>query len=118
MDDTRKGSAHECQCLACQQQPTGTLADRHGAINNLLALLDEKSRRMVAAALAKQHGRGGIVLLALITGLSRTTIRRGLRELTQPDTFSSSRIRRPGGGRKKAEKKMSTAPDDVGGTAA
>lgn len=118
MDNTRKRTAQECQCFDCQEHPSGPLAGRHRAINDLLALLDERSRRMVAAALAKQHGRGGIGVLARITGLSRMTIRRGLPELAPPDTGSSSRIRRPGGGRKKAEKKMPSASDNVGGIAA
>jgi hypothetical protein len=50
--------------------------------------------------------------------MSRMTIRRGLPELAQPNPGSSSRIRRPGGGRKKAEKKMPPAADDVRGLAA
>jgi Transcriptional regulators of sugar metabolism len=106
MNNTRKRIAHECQGFDCQEHPSGPLAGRHRAINSLLTLLDERSRRMVAAALAKQHGRGGIGVLARITGMSRMTIRRGLQELAQPDTRSSARIRRPGGGRKKAEKKI------------
>lgn len=118
MDDTRKRRAHECQCLDCQQHSSGPLACRHRAITNLLALLDERSRRLVAAALARQHGRGGLARLARITGMSRTTLRRGLRELARPTPFSSPRIRRPGGGRKKAGKKMPPAADDLGGVAA
>jgi hypothetical protein len=50
--------------------------------------------------------------------MSRMTIRRGRREFAQPDPDPSHRIRRPGGGRKKAEKKMSAAADAVGGFAA
>ena len=118
MANTWKRIPHACECVDCQEHPSGTLAGRHRAINDLLAFLDERSRRLVAAALAKQHGRGGLVVLARITGMSRMTIRRGLQELAQPDARSSSRIRRPGGGRKKAEKKMPSAPDDVGGIAA
>ena len=118
MDNMKKHLTHECQCSDCQGHRCGPMADQHHAINNLLALVDEKSRRLVAAVLAKQHGRGGIALLAHITGLSRMTIRRGLHELAQPEPGSPERIRRPGGGRKRAEKKMSRSADDLGGLAA
>jgi DNA-binding phage protein len=104
MEETRNRAAHRCLCPDCQRHPASPQAERHQAINALLAILDEKSRRLVAAFLARQQGRGGITQMAQITGLSRNTIRRGLQELVQPETPSSS-IRRPGGGRKRAEKK-------------
>jgi DNA-binding phage protein len=66
--------------------------------------LDERSRRLVAALLADHQGRGGITRVAQITGLSRNTIRWGQQELTQPKVSFPARIRRPGGGRKRAEK--------------
>lgn len=106
--------AHACPCSDCQEPRSRPVAAQHRALNDLLTLLDEKSRRLVAGALAKQHGRGGMVLLAHITGMSRMTIRRGLRELAQPELGSSARSRRPGGGRPRAEKKMSAAADDLG----
>jgi DNA-binding phage protein len=110
--------AHVCQCSDCQQRPSSPVAAQHRALNDLLTLLDEKRRRLVAGALAKQHGRGGIALLAHITGMSRMTIRRGRSELAQPEFVSSARIRRAGGGRPRAEKKMSAAADDLGGLVA
>jgi transposase len=61
--------------------------------------LDERSRRMWAAAEALELGWGGTSAVAAATGLSRTTIRAGIVELEQP-TQDPSRIRRPGGGRK------------------
>src|SRR5262249_42040948 len=72
---------------------------------DLVATLDEKSRRLVVGLLAKQHGWGGIARLARITGLSRDTVRRGQRELAHPDQRVAGRIRRPGGGRQPVEKK-------------
>jgi len=77
----------------------------HQAINRVIVELDEGGRRLFAGLLAKQLGRGGIQRLAEITGLNRMTIRRGLREIVRVGFRSSSRIRRPGGGRKRAEKK-------------
>ena len=43
--------------------------------------------------------------VAEITGLSRTTIRRGMAELRRGVGSSARRIRKPGGGRKLVEKK-------------
>ena len=61
--------------------------------------LDERSRRVWAAAEALELGWGGTSAVATATGLSRTTIRAGIVELGRP-TQDPSRIRRPGGGRK------------------
>jgi hypothetical protein len=43
--------------------------------------------------------------VAQITGLSRTTIRRGIRELQSGIGMADHRVRRPGGGRPALEKK-------------
>jgi hypothetical protein len=68
----------------------------------LAPIFDERSRRLWAAAEATALGRGGISLVAKATGLSRTTIHRGVKELSQspPLRGSSKRIRAAGGGRK------------------
>jgi hypothetical protein len=76
-------SVYACPCLTCTQHPKSRRAAQHRAINRLVALLNEKQRRRLVGFLAGQHGRGGISALALITGLSRPTIRRGLRESRQ-----------------------------------
>lgn len=65
--------------------------------------LDERVRRQWAAAEARELGWGGVVCVARATGLSRTTITAGLRELDLPArqrTVEAARVRRPGGGRK------------------
>ena len=65
--------------------------------------LDERMRRLVAAAEAEAVGVGGVSLGARATGVSRRAIRIGTRELrarTAP-AGSERRIRRPGGGRKR-----------------
>ena len=98
--------SHPCQCLTCQQQPDSLAAEVHRAINRFLATADERSRRLLAGALALPHGRGGIALAARITGLSPHTIRRGRRELAQAVSLPGGRVRRPGGGRKPVEKKV------------
>lgn len=66
----------------------------------LARVLDERSRRLWAATEAKAYGRGGQSLLAEVTGLSRTTIQRGLHELAAEVKPEAAQIRRVGGGRK------------------
>jgi hypothetical protein len=68
----------------------------------LLPRLDERSRRLVAAADCAALGRGGISQVARASGLSRPTLYQGVRELEGREQ-SLARIRRPGGGRKSAE---------------
>jgi transposase len=70
--------------------------------------LDERSRRLWAAAEATAHGRGGISLVARASGISRRAIAVGVAELKKkPDRSRGERppIRQKGGGRKKASLK-------------
>lgn len=76
------------------------IAFRHSALD---PVLDERGRRRFAAAEARMAGRGGVSAVSRITGLARSTIRRGLDELERAaGDAMSGRVRRPGGGRKKA----------------
>jgi len=75
----------------------------------LSPIMDERMRRQWAAAEALALPRGGIVAVAQATGLSRTTIWTGVREIQERDNLvledegslaeGAERIRRPGGGR-------------------
>jgi len=76
-------------------------------------VLDEKSRRLLVAAESKAWGPGGISAVSKTTGVSRQVIRQGLRELEQSATHPTGRIRRPGGGRKKARQKDPTLVRDL-----
>ena len=69
----------------------------------LAPVLDERGRRRFAAAEARTAGRGGVLAMTRITGLARSTIDRGLRELAgmAAEEAAAGRTRRPGGGRKK-----------------
>ena len=49
--------------------------------SDVSATLDERRRRVWAATEARAWGRGGVSLLARVTGLSRPTIYAGLKEL-------------------------------------
>jgi DNA-binding phage protein len=96
---------HVCSCASCRDSPGSDTAEDHRAINRVVASLDERRRRLFAGLLAQQRGHGGVALVARTTGLSRTTIHRGMLELQRPGADPGDRIRRPGGGRPRAEKK-------------
>lgn len=65
-------------------------------------LLNERSRRRWAAAEARSAGRGGIVAVVRATGISESTVRRGLEELARAEELDSGRVRRRGAGRPSA----------------
>ena len=65
--------------------------------------LDERRRRQWAAAEAREAGYGGVTLVARATGLARSTIHAGLRDLhasTRQRRIAAERIRRAGAGRR------------------
>lgn len=77
----------------------------------LTVVMDERMRRQWTAAEAMVLGWGGISHVAKATGLSRTTILAGVRELKSQEAgeaLPSSGIRRPGAGRKPL---LETDPD-------
>ncbi|MBI4778579.1 ISAzo13 family transposase [Candidatus Desantisbacteria bacterium] len=70
-------------------------------------ILDERLRRLYAAAEAKVLGHGGVALVWEATGVARGSIQQGLKELAQRaevSEVSSRRIRRVGGERKASVK--------------
>ena len=81
--------------------------------------LDERLRRLYAAAEAKSLGHGGVALVWEATGVARGSIQRGLKELAhqaEATEVSSHRIRRAGGGRKasvKDDTKLLTALESL-----
>jgi hypothetical protein len=71
--------------------------------------LSEKDRRRFAALETIKLGHGGIRSMAKVLGCDPQTVKDGMRELKQlPDDPAGSRVRKPGGGRKKTEVKQST----------
>ena len=56
----------------------------------------------MAAAESQAIGRGGISAVSKATGIMRPVIRQGIAELKEPGFTAEGRIRREGGGRKKA----------------
>ncbi len=81
--------------------------------------MDERLRRQWAAAEARDHGWGGVTLVARATGLSRTTITAGSRELELPRKQrleAAKRVRRPGAGRPRllqVDPELLTALEDL-----
>jgi hypothetical protein len=64
-------------------------------------VLDEQSRRRFVALEARALGRGGVSLMARVSGLARSTIYHGLSDIHHKISAPPGRIRNGGGGRKK-----------------
>lgn len=64
-------------------------------------LLDERTRRIMAASEAIGLGYGGVSMVHRACGLSRKAISKGIREIQRGESPSRGHIRRLGGGRKK-----------------
>lgn len=73
----------------------------------VMPMLDERQRRLLAAAFARFLGRGGPTLVNKVTGISRVTINKGLKELDGAPCDPKARtkkeelppVRKEGGGR-------------------
>src|SRR5579864_6859019 len=75
----------------------GAIRERFAAVS---PHLDERGRRMFAAAEAKTAGYGGIAAVWRATGIAASTIGRGLKELVEEGGPALGQVRRPGAGRK------------------
>ena len=70
---------------------------------SLKGILNERARRLWAASEAREIGWGGIAAVQAATGMSHSTIRKGMRQLTEQDSrepLPVNRSRQKGGGRK------------------
>jgi hypothetical protein len=98
---------HQCKCLICQQEMAHPDQVLHRKMNLLFSRLDEQQRRWYVAVESNRLGVGGDQLLSHITGIDPKTIQRGRQELeTRLSERPVRRIRLPGGGRPRAEKKI------------
>ena len=104
MTKSEEKPLHVCTCSDCRHHPRSPVAKLHIGINRVVATLDEKSRRRLIGLLATQHGWGGVQQMSQITGMSRTTILRGRREIERTQRSRHKRIRMRGAGRKAVEK--------------
>ena len=64
---------------------TSVIRERFSAVGQEL---NERSRRLLAAAEAKTAGHGGIGAASRATGVARSTIGRGLKDLADPGSLS------------------------------
>jgi hypothetical protein len=78
-----------------------TLSQLQQKFAPLWPLLDERTRRLMAASEARALGHGGVSLVSRACGLSRKAITKGQWEIEEGTVPSLGRIRRPGGGRRK-----------------
>lgn len=80
----------------------------------LARVLDERTRRLVAAAEAEAIGFGGVTAVAQASGLSRGTVIRGMAEIKlTPNPARGQRIRRKGAGRKRTVDQDATLKRDL-----
>ena len=100
-----RAEVHHCECPHCQQEMPHPDQELHRQMNLLLSRLDEQQRRWYVAVESQRVGAGGDRLLAQITGLDEKTIQRGRQELAGELASGAARVRLPGAGRPRAEKK-------------
>jgi hypothetical protein len=74
--------------------------------------LDERGRRLSAAAEAKAAGYGGIAAASRATKVARSTIGRGLKDLRDPDSLTG-KVRRRGGGSPRLTTRDPTLLEDL-----
>jgi hypothetical protein len=75
-------------------------------------VLNEQSRRRFVAE-AQALGRGGVSLMAQISGLARRTIYHGLSDIRDRRSAEPGRVRRRGGGRKNKAAEDTTLVADL-----
>src|SRR5436190_19107504 len=85
------------------QAYVGGMIDENGIRERYAAIapvLDERGRRIFAAAEARTAGYGGIAAVWRATGIAPSTIGRGLKELADGVVLPAGKVRQPGGGRR------------------
>jgi len=82
--------------LVIQQAPDDVMLKVLGSLN-------ESQARWYVAREALARGRGGLKAMFELTGMSRPTILKGIRELEQQKELPRERVRQLGGGRKRLE---------------
>src|SRR5215213_278009 len=94
----------ECRCTGGLEESADVIEvdDIRARYRQAAKFLDERGRRLFAANEALAIGYGGVTAASAATGLARSTIRRAIVELQGGSNPIGSRVRRPGGGRKRA----------------
>ena len=91
-----------------------TLAQLRQKFLPVWPLLDERTRRIMAASEAIGLGYGGVSLVGRACGLSRKAITKGIREIREGTVPVEGRIRRPGAGRKSITVSNPRTPGSIG----
>ena len=78
----------------------GTPTNLQRKFASVWSLLDERTRRLMAASEAQSLGYGGISQVRRACGLSRKAIAKGIQEIEDGTAPPPGRVRRPGAGRK------------------
>jgi len=86
------------------------IGDRYRAV---AGELNERQRRVWAGAEALSHGRGGQAAVVRATGMSATTVAKGMREIRSGERLEPGRVRSSGGGRKPLIETDPTLLDDL-----
>jgi hypothetical protein len=60
-----------------------TIEQIRNQFDSLTGVLDERSRRQWAATEAEKHGRGGLRWVCEATGMSHTTVARGMKAIQE-----------------------------------
>jgi Rhodopirellula transposase DDE domain len=97
--------------VAASLGPERSIEQRY---KGLAPVLNEQGLRRFAATEAQAYGRGGVSAVSRITGIARSTISRGMKEIEQSRQVEAGRIRKPGGGRKAKLTEDSTLLADLG----
>jgi transposase len=79
----------------------GVLGELRAKFHAVWPLLDERTRRLMAASEASALGYGGVSLVHRACGLSRKAITKGIREIDEGAALAAGRTRRPGAGRQR-----------------
>src|SRR5258708_17669785 len=80
---------------------------------SLLPAVDERVRRLIAAAESLTIDYGGISIVSRATGVSRRAIARGIVELDKPPVPCGGAVRKAGGGRKRTVEQDATLVRDL-----
>src|SRR5271168_5457065 len=91
--------ARRCGVYDSRMIDENAIRARYAAIKDQL---DERGRRLFVAAEKAAAGYGGTAAVSRATGVARSTIIRGAKDLAAPS--ATGRVRRPGGGRRAKSK--------------
>jgi hypothetical protein len=80
----------------------GYSAEIEGKMQRFFGWLSEKDRRRYAAVEAAKLGHGGVEYIARVLACDPKTIRQGLHELEEAEDAAAGRIRKKGGGARRA----------------